>query len=114
MKKIIELPQIEKWNSDNGCLYFTDYDNAIVGENGSYDFITYRMPHPIPQVFYKRRKIPLDMLNDPQYNNCKYCDEPLYDGYWRRMHMCRKCYLEEPWKNPLFECSLSKDSSLEK
>lgn len=110
MAKIIELPPIEKWDGDNEGLYF--YGDTIVMEDGSYDFVIYKMPFPIPQAFYRRRKVPSNMLNDPQYDNCKYCDDMLTDPYWRRMHMCRKCYLEEPWKKPLFQYGLSKDTEL--
>lgn len=111
MKNIRILPPIEKWDSDNVWLYHYE---PIEGEDGSCDMEIFKMPFPMTEkVFYRRRKIPLNMLNAPQYDYCQYCDDMLVDGYWRRMHMCRKCYLEGPWKKPLFKSDLSKDSYLE-
>ena len=100
MSNIRILPPIEEWDSDNECLYF--YVNSIEKEDGSYELEIFKMPHPIPEVFRRRRRIPNDMLNLPQYNNCKYCDTSLIDGYWRRMHMCRECHSKQPWAKKLF------------
>ncbi len=100
MSNIIELPPIEEWDSDNECLYY--YGKAIEGEDGKCEVEIFKMPFPIPEVFYRRRKIPYNMLNLKQYNECKYCGKILFDGYWRRMAMCRDCSLKKPWQKKLF------------
>lgn len=107
MSYIKVLPPIEKWDSDNEGLYY--YGDAIENEDGSYDMEVFRMPFPIEKVFYRRRKIQTNMLKDEQFNNCKYCGEPLVDGYWRRMHMCRVCHSKKPWEKPLFDFKRKED-----
>lgn len=106
MSNIIELPPLEKWDSNNEWLY---HYYEIKNDDGSSDLGIYKMPFPIPQVFYRRRKIPSNMLNAPQYDKCKYCGEPLTDGYWRRMGCCRKCNEKQPWAKPLFQCDSHKE-----
>ena len=87
------LPPLEKWDSNNEYLY---YYNPITFENGDGYIEEIRIPLPIPiGVFYRRRKIPSNMLNLEQFDNCKYCNRPLIDGYWRRMHECRLCHNEK-------------------
>lgn len=100
MKFVKELPPIEEWDSDNEGLYY--YGDPIEQEDGSYELEIFRMPFPIPEVFRRRRKIPYDMLKLDQHNNCKYCDKPLIDGYWRRMHHCNECHKKQPWAKRLF------------
>ena len=99
MLNIIELPPIEKWDSNNEELYHYEY---AYDENGEKQLFTFKMPFPTEQVFYRRRKIPENMINKKQYNECKYCGKVLVDGYWRRMGYCRICHQEEPWAKKLF------------
>lgn len=100
MNNIKLLPPLEEWDSDNQGLYY--YGDSIVNDDGSYSMEVFKMPFPREEVFYRRRNIPSNMLNLPQYDTCKYCNKILIDGYWRRMHMCRACYDKKPWAKPLF------------
>ena len=94
MHNVKILPDIESWDCDNEYYY---YEYFFEGEDGMCDSETIKVPIPMPEFrAYRRRKIPSDMLNLPQYNNCKDCDKILFDGYWRRMHRCRECY--EKWQ----------------
>jgi len=99
MDNVTILPPLEGWDSDNEWLY---HYYEIINADGKSDMGVLKMPFPIPQVFYKRRIIPPNMLNMKQYDNCEYCDKDLVDGYWRRMHMCRDCSIKKPWRKKLF------------
>ena len=107
MENVTILPPLEEWDSNNEWLY---HYYEIVKENGSSEMGILKMPFPIEKAFYRRRKIPQNMMNSQQYNNCKYCDDILVDGYWRRMHMCRKCFLEHRSGKPLFDIKNKLDS----
>lgn len=102
MKKIQKiLPPLEKWNSNNEYLYCC---NPATFENGEEYIEVIKIPQPTPiGVFYKKRKMPDNMMNLKQYDNCKYCNRPLIDGFWRRMHECRMCHNEKRGRtNSLF------------
>jgi len=104
------LPPLEEWDSNNEFLY---HYYEIKMPDGTSEMGVMEMPFPIEQVFFRRRKIPTSILNAPQYNNCKYCGKELWDGYWRRMHMCRDCSFKKPWAKPLFQLNEKGDITCE-
>lgn len=102
MSNVRIFPRLEKWDIDDEYLY--TYGDAIPNEDGSYEMEIFKIPlsEAPREAFYRSKQVPKEMLDMPQYSNCKYCDKPLTNGYWRRMHKCKKCHDEKRGSQKLF------------